>query len=398
MPRFKSKKRTKAIFKLEKREKYAFLLLGMFVVMTGASVAFSTFGLDSVWGADVQFDSISFMGTLIDEPEELPEYSFNVGSRTITADFDGKTLDTFDWETATDYWGSTGITYSEYGMSPTINYDLSRFKYYSNVTEELDEAQSYLVLDNTDQTIDVHFYFGFSIAFSTAAYSISLPSTGLAPKHVFIAGSDVNYGWRTESIVESREVEMTSVVALRFEALSGDFDYTGTLNQITVIGERAYYVTQPPGTDYATIEEFNADYDWNDKQYTVFGYAEPVGVPKITYGVINSETEKMATIEATAKLRPALDPMVTSVSEIPLGSYDGYVVVSGIDTYNVGFIYDIVVDVSINDIPVYDESAILALGRYGINLPVPPPPLWYLSPMVLIVVLVLSFILARRFL
>ena len=395
MPRRSSKRKSKKFLGLEKREKYALLVVGMFVVLLGASTTFSTFGFESVWGADVQFDSIAFMDAVIESPEDLPEYSFNVGSRTVTSDFDGK-VEATHWDTATTLWGDKAITYADEGTYPTVNYDLSRFKYYNNITEELDESQAFMVVDNINEEVDVHFFFGFSIAFSTAAYSVPMPATDVYAHRVFIPRPGVHYGWGTETYVESNEVEMTSTVALRFEAFTGDFDYSGSVNDITVIGERAYYVTRPPGVEYETIEEFNDGYEWKSPEHYVPGYAVASGTPQITYDVIDSASENMATIEASVKLRPALDPVVTSEVVALEGLYPGYVVVDGIDTFNVGFIYDIVVDVSINDIPLYDESAILAMGRYGVNLPIPLPEPWYLSELALILIVIVSAVIFMK--
>lgn len=395
MARRKSRKKNK-ILGYEKKYVYTTLIAGAFVMLLGGTTLMSAFGVDTVWGGDVQFYSIKYFDQLISNPSELPEYAFNVGSRTITADFDGKIVDTYDWDTAPLYFGDTfGITYEADGMVPTINYDVGRFKYFNNLSQEISVATGFPIFYE-NETADVHFYFGFSVGFSTAAYEVG---TGEIAR-IFVPSSDTRYGWYTQAIVECAEAEMMSTIALRFEPIiSGAVIYSGELNEVRVYRERAYYVTQPPGEEYETIEDMNANFDWNGVGYQISGYAESLGIPKITYNVIDSDTEKMATIELGAKLRPGVDPLVigNKVSE-PDSGLDGWISVGAIDTYNVGYVYDLVIDVSINGIPLTDPDAEWLMGRFGINFPAVPPLPWYLQEWVLIIALILGFILIPTFL
>jgi len=387
--RRKNLKRRKSTwqFSMNKRTLYLILVIGAIVMIAGGSTLFATFNYSSFWGADVELDAIKFGSTLYDDPTLLPEYAFNIGARTVTADFDDKPANVFDWNTADSYYGTKGITYADDGMKPTVNYDVSRFVYYDNVSNVISESLGYLDIDVVENTTDIHYYFGFSVMFSTAAYSVNTGEDGFI---TFIPAPDIDYVWYTEGITESAEVQMTSTVAIRFEPIVEGYTYEGTLNSLQVVRERAYYVTNPPDSSYDTIDDMNANYGWHTVAHHIEGYAESLGEPTILYDVINSDTEKMATIELGAKLRPAFDPVVYLETLSTVNpSYDGYITVGAIDTYNVGFIYDIVVDVSINDIPLSDQTAIFALGRYGINTPVvPQPEPWYITPIVLILVLV----------
>jgi hypothetical protein len=381
---------------MDKRVLYASLVIMAVIVLGFGGTLFNTFGIDSIWGADTQFDVIKYNDVRIASPEELPEYQFNVGSRTITINYDGVPAEEFDWSTATSYWGTKGIIYVDAGMKPKVNYDVGTFKYFNEITEEIAEAVGNLVISTDGETADIHFYFGFSIGFSTAATVLNNGQDGF---RIYVPSASSQYAYYSESIVETGTVDMVSEVALRFSALSvsENITYTGHINAISVINQYSYYVTRPAdytGDDFS-IDTMNAEYDWNSRDYYSPGKAVPIGVPEVKYNQIDSDTEDMAIISAGVSLTPGVDPQVQG--EYPgvadIGSLVGYVGVVGIDVYNVGYIYDILVDVSLNDIPLVNPDASFLLGRLGLVLPQTEPLPWFNSNMVLIIAMVLGFVL-----
>lgn len=385
----------------EYRKNLKYLSLGIaavVILLFGASSLYSAWGFSSVWGADVEFDNITFMGKEYHDVEDMPEYAFNVGSRTITADFDGSPVDDYDWVNAPLYWRTSSISYAAEGMKPKVNYDLSRFIYFNELTEEISEATGYVDISDDNETADIHFYFGFSVMFSTATYSMP---NGAGRHQIFIPSADSDYAFYSEGLTESGEVLMKSEVAIRFApTMNETFEYFGSVNDVRVYNTRAYYVqrSQDYVSDNYSIAYMNANYNWNSEEYLIPGEAEGIGIPNITYNVINSTTENMATIEVGAKLKAGIDPQVAvgGVHSIPEGGYSGYLDVTTMDVYNVGFIYDLVVAVSINDIPLYDVTARFAGGRVGIIFPSTEPMLWFNATWILLLVAIAIIVVFGR--
>jgi len=386
----KSGARMKGLLK-DKRMTYAMLAIGAVLVLGLGGSLFSTFGIESVWGADVEFDAIKFGSNLMDEVEDLPDYQFNVGSRTITINYDGVPQEEFIWEDADLYWNTPMIRYNDVGMKPKVNYDLGTFKYFDNMSVEVAEVVANIVYDG--DTADIHFYFGFSIGFSTAAVPVS---NGQETFRMYVPGAGMDYAYYSEALVESGIVEMTSAVALRFSpVVTDEYTYNGTVNSVTVLNQYGYYVTRP--ADYngdLNITKMNADYGWDNREYYLPGNAEAVGVPEVLYNQIDSAGDEMAVITASARMNPAVDPVVQGVPfEYSEGEFDGWVNVIGMTVYNVGYIYDLIVDVSINDIPLVNPGADYLAGRIGISFSKGYDyPLWFNTDMMLAIAAILGFV------
>lgn len=391
----KTKNFGKLSLRPDKKKIYALSIILFFIIFGAGSIAFSTFGIDSVWGADIQFDKIKFGSNTIASPEELPDFSFNVGSRTITMNYDGLPQDEFDWDNAPIYWTTRTITYADAGMKPKVNYDLGRFIYFDRMNEEVATAIEDIKINYEEETADIHFYFGFSIGFSTAA-TVAHNGQGW---RTYVPSPYCNYAYYTESLAETGTVELTSEVALRFEAIiAGDYEYKGVINSVTVLKEYGYYVTRP--ADYSgsyDIDIMNSDYDWNSEVYYAPGKAESLGEPKVLYGQIDSTTADMAIITAGAKLTPGVDPRVEGgLNAVPKEGLSGWLTVSALDVYNVGFIYDLIIDVSINDIPLVDPGADYLAGRIGMVFSQKAPPVVPYSDLLIVLVIVVGFVIGHN--
>ena len=193
---------------------------------------------------------------------------------------------------------------------------------------------------------------------------------------------------------------MFSEVAIRFNNTADDnLNYTGSVNSVSVVREYGYYVTQ--SASYAgeyDIETFNTDFLWLNKAHRVPGIAESLGAPVITYDIIDSTSEDMATIKVGAKLRPAIDPWSALQFEFVEGVYDGWIQTDGISIYNVGYIYDLIIDVSINDIPLISDTADTLLGRMGITInPLAAEPIWWESWVLIAVGIGVFFLAMNQF-
>jgi len=342
------------------------VLVFLFVISIGitAAYSFAAFGPSSAWEADVEISGVGYDNEFFTDVATLELMADYVSPRIVKIDFDGnpddghsnlQTITYTLWSGVTATWPL--YTHADMGMVPKVDFSVGQLFLADEFGERV-LAYDGKWEDVDDSTGKVHFYFGFSAAFTTRAAFWQVEEQTVSWTILDLKGSD--YLWMVDNgrIPDISEVVLSTTIDLRVTGI-GDFQYAGRIENIEVFGDpRARYTISPessgiPDTD---IDAFNLAYDWK-ASYEV-GMAEPRSLAnpvQMTYNIIDSESENMASITTGARLRPGID----GNKGIQAGDGDPLVPggpltfeVDDITVYDVELIYNFLCDVTLNGIPM----------------------------------------------
>jgi len=365
------------------------LVLFIIAIGTGAAFAFAVFGPSSAWEADVEITGVGYDGNpLLTTDAEIEALGGFPSARIVKVDFDGnpddghpslQTITYTLWSGVTATWPL--YTHEDMGMIPKVDFavgqafladeDGNRVTSFPGIWEDVDNS-----------TGKVHFYFGFSVAFTTRATFWQVEPTHVSWTILDLKGSD--YLWMVDNgrIPDISEVSLSTTIDLRVTGI-GDFQYVGRIENIETFGDpRARYTISPEssGIPDTGIDAFNLAYDW--KAAYEIGMAKPRNPDnpvQMTYNIIDSESENMASITTGARLRPGID----GNKGIQAGDGDALVpggpltfAVDDITVYDVELIYNFLCDVTLNGIPMTAKGGWLSgrIDEYFIPPKDPEPP------------------------
>lgn len=358
---------------------FALIVLGIGVGVSGFQ--FNVFA-DTDWGIDVELVSIGY-GTNMYQIEDLPDTAtiYLAGTRATTIDYDKE----INWGTvARETLNILGGSYTAYkatptsaGLLPTVTHAVGNL-FFSTANGSTTTAPKPVFENTTEGIGNVHFYFGFSVMFTTRAdVYVGTGSTLITNREVG------ELGWLTyRQVAPYSEIDAKSVVGLNLNSLTDTFDYQGVINTVNVVNQRARYtLSEDISGVSSSLDVFNAEYEW--LPHNMQGYALESAIPVIKYNVIDTTKNKLATIELGAKLAIGMDSPVDLpwnledmyASDVALYMLNaalnplGYDTAGSIHVYNVEYIYDLVIDVSLNGVPVADYMAEFAQGTSDAMMP-----------------------------
>lgn len=370
------------------RRNVVLVVLFIIAIGSGATFAFAVFGPSSAWEGDVEISGVGYDNRFFTDKVELEGMGATVSPRIVKIDFDGNPDDGHSslqtvtytlWSGVTATWPL--YTHEDMGMMPKVDFSVgqlfladasgNRVIDYPGVWEDVDSS-----------TGKVHFYFGFSVAFTTRATFWQVEAGTVSWTILDLKDSD--YLWMVDNgrIPDISEVSLSTTIDLRVTGI-GEFQYAGKVESVEVFGDpRARYTISPEssGVPDTNIDAFNLVYDWKEA-YEV-GMAEPRNPNnpvQVTYNIIDSESENMASITTGAKLRPGLD----GNKRIQAGGGDPLIPggpltfeVGDITVYDVELIYNFLCDVTLNGIPLTAKGDWLSgrIDEYFIPPKDPEPP------------------------
>jgi hypothetical protein len=389
-----------------KREKHFLLFILLLGGLTVGVVAdpFAAFGPSSEWGADVEIMAVGYGDNRYDDYADFPAGA-NVllsGSRAVTIDYDGivdlDALSESDIPFRIDVSGPVpdDLPTNTPGMYPMVTHAVGNFFYANELGNKV--LAPIRIFENTSVDLgNVHYYFGFSVMFTTRGETKFGPSQGLA---WYTPDTDDN-DWVGRQYAPVRPIDLTTVVGIRVQSLTDTFEFEGFINEVKVVNERARYTLSESISGVSSdLEIFNTLYDWEEDNIKGAIVAE---AHRIAYDIIDSEDEKLASITLGATLQLGCDSAVgwtlywqnidEALNEI------GYDYVGTINVYNVEYIYDVLVDISINGVPITDWMGSWAQGTEDGTLPADSQP--YEEPWMLYIFIAVAAVLvltiARKF-
>lgn len=351
------------------RRNVVLVVLFIAVIWSGAAFAFAAFGPSSAWEADVEISGVGYDSEFYTSNEEILALGGFPSPRIVKVDFDGNPKDGHSALHTVSYtqWPNIPLTfplysYEDKGMIPKVDFSVGQL-FLSDASGNPVADFPGVWEDIDDTTGKMHYYFGFSTAFTGRAILWPCEThddrdllfwTVLEPKnsdYLWIVGDGM--------IPDINEVSLSTTIDLRVTGV-GEFQYKGKIENIEVLGDpRARYTMSAAsaGVSDTSISSFNADYDWKTA-YEV-GMAEPLNPDnpvQITYNdIIDGEDENMASVTTGAKLRPGLDGNKGGQAGGGDPFYPGgplSFAVDDITVYNVELIYDFLCDVTLNGIPL----------------------------------------------
>jgi hypothetical protein len=350
-------------------------------------------------------DAVGY-GTNMYPVESLPTTALvsQAGNRIVTIDYD-KAINWATFPTSTiNAWGAAYTAYkvdtTTPGLLPAVSHAVGNL-FYCAPNGTATEAPTKTFENTTGDLGNVHYYFGFSVMFTTRG-DISYSNDPTLMKN---RDSDT-LGWLTyRQVAPYSEIDARTVVQLDLQSLGTNFQYQGVLNSVNVINQRARYtIAESISGVNSSMDVFNTQYAW--LPHNMKGYASESLVPIVTYNQIDSESTNQATIELGAKLAIGLDSAVVlpwDYSSSWTASYaigllnaainpQGYDLAGTMHVYNVEFIYDLVIDVSLNGVPLADYMASYAQGTLdGLLKATEPQPVeipWLMIALIVILVVV----------
>lgn len=353
--------------------KEGLLLLIVIGLLVGAfGMPFVAFA-SSDWGMDVELVSIGQGGYTYDI-ENLPSSAdvMLAGKRIVTLDYDS----VVDWESADTrdlgpYDNVCDLTMDYPGMLPRVSHAVGNLFYTNEFGEK--SAAPIRTFENTSMDLgNVHYYFGFSVMFTTRAEVQQAEWDVVLYNRV-----EGELDWMSRQIVPLRMIDMTTTVGIHLQSLTETFQYNGTINEVKIINERARYTLASSISGVSEdMEIFNRDYDWVDLY--MIGSAVESRTPTINYGIIDSESEELATITLGASLEVGVespktleqiwDPTVLDTINTILHPYSVEAAFQ-LQVYNVEYIFDVMIDASLNGVPITDFMAEWAAGTQDVLLP-----------------------------
>ena len=382
------------------RKEGLLLLIVVGLVVGAFGLPFVTFA-SSDWGMDVELVSIGHGGNIYD-----------IGSLPSSADItlEGKRITTLDYDGVVDYESAEQRPMMDYdpymlpsdysGMLPRVSHAVGNL-FYTNEVGERSLAPIRTFENTTEDLGNVHYYFGFSVMFTTRA------AVQYAGRDVLLYHRvDDEFDWLSRQIVPLGKIDMTTTVGIHLQSLTETFQYNGTINEVSIVNERARYTLASSISGVSEdMDIFNRDYSWVEKY--MIGSAVKSRTPTIDYGVIDSESEQLATItlgaslevgvEAPLTLEQIWDPAVYDIINSLLAPYDVEAAFQ-LQVYNVEYIFDVVIDASLNGVPITDFMADWAAGTQDVLLPaddtMPETP-WELFIIIALVAIIALLIIKK---
>lgn len=373
------------------------LLLGGLAIGVVAD-PFAAFGPSSEWGADVEIMTVGYESNMYDNYADFPS-SANIllaGSRAVTIDYDGAVNEEALLPITLGMSNPYDLPTSTFGMYPMVTHAVGNFFYANELGDKV--LAPIRTFENTTEDIgNVHYYFGFSVMFTTRGETQFGPTTGVAWD---TPDTNVN-DWVGKQYAPIKPIDLTTVVGIRVQSLTDTFEFEGFINEIKVVNERARYTLSEDISGIPSdLGVFNTLYDWEEDNIKGVVTSK---MPTIAYNIIDSEEEKLASIRLGATLQIGCDSAVNwdfaSIAVDNDLNEHNHELIDAITVYNVEYIYDVLVDISINGVPITDWMGSWAQGTEDGTLPADSQP--YEEPWMLYILIAVAAVLvltiARKF-
>jgi hypothetical protein len=372
------------------RQYVGLAVLVLILGIGGVSSLFTAFGPSSGWEGDTELVAVQFEDDIYTDKQEILDLGGLTGARIVTADFDGSSYDNWDGDILTvyNYFNSPGLDVELYneqdmGAAPDIRFSVGQLFYTNELGEKVDEEYYNWVAHQDDVLMgDVHYYFGFSVMFTTRAETQPRVSD---IQYYMDDNSEYPY-MKVDELPEGREVELESTVDLRIETLT-DSLYVGKVESITLLDTVSRY-TSDYGLGNDDLSYINNNLDWNSYPNQGVAQAASSTPIELIYDVINTDTDNVARIKANARMKPGFDWFDNGRVYLDDNVHE----VSALQMYDVELMYHIVAEVTINNVPLMDWTGYFSAGTGDYSFRIDEPetefPFW-----IILLVVVIAFVI-----